>query len=228
MKRLCLVLLFVSVWLAGGEAHQLDEYLQASKLEIFHDRVVVHLALTPGVSIAQQIFELIDRDRDGSVSASEVEAYARQVMPDVSLRIDGQRFPLTLTRAESPAWNDLRDGTGTIRLEAVAQASLLKSGSHQVVYQNMHQPSTGVYLVNVLKPSSHDVAVLGQRRDVLQHSLDVDLRIDNAVDDALVIGLGLLVFSGLLMLRLRSTLSQRRSSGSLTASSSSGAVDVAP
>lgn len=158
-----------------AESHRLDEYLQASRLAFSRDRVVVELDLTPGVSVAPHVFAMIDGDRDARVSALEIEAYARRVLQDLSLRIDGRPRRLTLGRAESPSWDELRDGVGTIRLEAFTEPGLATHGRHSVVYENSHESASAVYLVNVLIPSAGDMIVGAQRRDMLQRRIAVDV-----------------------------------------------------
>jgi hypothetical protein len=163
------------------ESHRLDEYLQATRLAFSHDRVVVELDLTPGVSVAPQIFEMVDRDGDALVSPIEIEDYARRVLQDLSLRIDGRPSPLTLVRAESPTWDEFREGLGTIRVEAFADAALMK-GRHHIVYENAHEPAMGVYLVNALIPSTADVTIGAERRDALQRHIDLNVDVTPSFD----------------------------------------------
>jgi hypothetical protein len=174
-------------------AHQLDEYLQATRLDISGDRIRIELDLTPGIAIAPQILALIDDDADGSVSAAEVAAYGRQVLREVSLRVDDRPLSLTLTSATYPAWADVQEGMGTIRLAAVATASAASEGSHQIVYENGHQPAPSVYLVNVLKPSPGDVVIGGQRRDVRQRRLELDVEVSGSRERVAWCASGLLV-----------------------------------
>jgi hypothetical protein len=178
MKRCLLVfgvLLGLLAWPRPAESHRLDEYLQATRLAFSRDRVVVELDLTPGVSVAPQVFAMIDRDGDARVSAVEIEAYGQRVLQDLSLRIDGRVCTLTLVRAESPTWDEIREGLGTIRLEAFAEAPLATYGRHRVVYDNTHQPAIGVYLVNALTPSVTDITIGPERRDMLQRRIDLDV-----------------------------------------------------
>jgi hypothetical protein len=165
------------------ESHRLDEYLQATRLAFSHDRVVVELDLTPGVSVAPQMFGMIDRDGDRRVSPIEIESYARRVLQDLSLRIDGHASSLTLVRAESPSWDELREGLGTIRVEAFADARLIK-GRHHIVYENTHEPAMGVYLVNALIPSTADVTIGPQRRDAQQRRIELDVGVTPSFDPA--------------------------------------------
>jgi hypothetical protein len=158
-------------------AHRLDEYLQATRLAFSRDRVDVELDLTPGVSVAPQIFAMIDRDRDTRVSPIEIETYARRVLQDVSLRIDDRLYPLTLARAESPSWDELREGVGSIRLEAFTDAPLTRYGRHRIVYENSHELTTGVYLVNALVPSTTDVGLGVGLRDARQRRIELDVTV---------------------------------------------------
>lgn len=184
MKRISVLavglLLHVS---ASAEAHRLDEYLQATRLDISRNRVVVELDLTPGVLVASQIFATIDSDGDGRVSPTEIEDYARRVLRDLSLRVDDRPCALTLTRAESPSWDEIRDGEGTIHLEAFADTPLAR-GVHRIRYANMHESASGVFLVNALKPSTDALVIRAQRRDVQQRVIDLDVDVGTSFDAA--------------------------------------------
>jgi hypothetical protein len=178
MKRCLLapgVVLALLAWPPPAESHRLDEYLQATRLAFSRDRVVVELDLTPGVSVARQVFAMIDRDGDARVSPVEIEAYGQRVLQDLSLRIDGRLSTLNLVRAESPTWDEIREGLGTIRLEASAEAPLATYGRHRVMYDNAHQPAIGVYLVNALTPSVTGIKIGPARRDMLQRRIDLDV-----------------------------------------------------
>jgi nickel/cobalt transporter (NicO) family protein len=180
MTRLGLALLCAVALAPRADAHQLDEYLQAARLDISRDRIAVELDLTPGISIAPQIIALIDTDGDGVISDAEMTGYARQVLRELSLWIDDRPSSLTLTRAAFPAWADVREGLGTIRLEAVATTGVAHSGPHQIVYENGHQPETSVYLVNALKPSAGDIVIGDQHRDIRQHRLALEVEVSGS------------------------------------------------
>jgi hypothetical protein len=117
------------------------------------------------------------------VSPIEIEGYARRVLHDLSLRIDGRPFSLTLVRAESSSWDEFREGLGTIRIEAFSDAKFA-SGRHRVVFENAHEPATGVYLVNALIPSTADVTIGAERRDALQHHIDLDVDVTRSFNPA--------------------------------------------
>ena len=186
---------------APAEAHRLDEYLQATRLGITRDRVVVELDLTPGVLVAAHVFAMIDRDGDARISPTEIADYARRVLDDLTLRVDGRPYALTLTRAESPSWDEIRDGEGTIHLEAFADAALAR-GVHKIRYANMHQSAGGVFLVNALKPSTDAIVIRAQRRDAQQHVIDLDVDVGTSLDAKAWLVIPLAAFA-VLLIRVR-------------------------
>jgi len=190
-------------WPGSAESHRVDEYLQATRIALARDRIVVEVDLTPGVTVAPHVFAQIDRDGDDRVSGAEIEAYARQVLRDLILELDGRPYALTLARAECPSWPEMRDGTGTIRLEAIAKAPLGLAGHHRVHYENTHQPAIGVYLVNALVPSTGAIAVTAQRRDTLQHGIRLDVDVATPYAAASWIVFPLVGFTALLAYRRR-------------------------
>ncbi len=184
MRFFLLAIGVLLAWPSSAEPHRLDEYLQATRLAFTRDGVVVELDLTPGVSVAPQIFAMVDGDGDTRVSPAEIETYGRRVLHDLSLQIDGEQYPLTLRSAESPSWDEIREGVGTFRLEAFTNAPLAKRGRHHIVYENSHEATSGVYLVNALLPSSNEVILGASRRDGLQRRMDLDVEVTTSFASA--------------------------------------------
>jgi hypothetical protein len=173
-KTLLAALSLVMACVRSTNAHQLDEYLQATRIAIEHNRIVLEMSLTPGVAVADQIFASIDGDGDDQVSAQEIEAYARTVLRDLALEFDERSYPLTLAGASSPSWSEMHAGVGTVRLEAAADVAV-PPGHHRLHLVNNHRSDIGVYLVNALMPSSRDISIGAQRRDVFQHGIRLEL-----------------------------------------------------
>jgi len=161
-------------------AHRLDEYLQAARLAVALDRVSVELDLTAGIAKAPAVFAMIDANHDGRVSQSEIDAYARQVVDALVLTLDGGTIRPILDRAETPAWSEMRDGVGAIRLHASARLADARPGHHQLFFRNTHQPAMSVYLANALVPENDRVEITSQGRDAAQHELTIDYRIADA------------------------------------------------
>src|SRR4029077_5223606 len=139
------------MFVRAASAHRLDEYLQATRLSLAANQVGVEIDLTPGIDVAPMIFSLINTDHDGRISASEGEKYAKQVVQETRLEIDGRRTQLDLLRYEFPSFQEMNAGEGTIRIYAKA-LWLGAAGQHRLVYQNNHKPDLAVYLVNALRP----------------------------------------------------------------------------
>ena len=176
MRRLAwTTLAMLAVSSRPADSHQLDEYLQAARIAVTANSLVLEMSLTPGVAVAPRVFALIDRDGDGKASAAEIDSYARQVLNDAVLSLDGQPVQMTVARAECASWEEIRAGVGTIRLEARGENRAMSAGRHGIHFMNAHQPGFSVYLVNALVPSDPAITITAQRRDVLQHSIALDV-----------------------------------------------------
>ena len=155
-------------------AHRRDEYLQAARIAIEPGRVQIELDLTPGIALADAILADIDRNRDGSLSVEEQQAYATQVVSALTLEVDGMPVRAQLGATSFPDAEAMRRGEGTIRLQSAATLPRVVSGFHQLLFRNRHHPDRSVYLANALVPESHEVSVTAQRRDVEQTELTID------------------------------------------------------
>jgi hypothetical protein len=164
-------------WLATlppAGAHRVDEYLQATRLSIDMERVDLEIDLTAGVAMASAVFAWIDTNRDGEISDAEGEAYARQMLRSVVLKVDGWPAPIQLVESSFPQFRDMSLGVGTIRLRATAKVPATGAGRHQVSFLNTHRPERSVYLVNALVPANPRIQLGDQRRDIAQHGLALD------------------------------------------------------
>ena len=154
---------------AGNDvlAHRLDEYLQATRVSFARDQLALDVDLTPGASIAAGIIAMLDTNGDGAIAPAEAETYGRIVLSDLSVTFDGTAVALTLDRVEIPAIDEMRIGTGVIRLRATAAIDA-GAGRHAVQLVNNHRPETSVYMVNALVPDDSGVDVVSQTRDPRQ------------------------------------------------------------
>jgi hypothetical protein len=202
MMRCVTIAALALTWAASVEAHQLDEYLQASRLDVSRDRIVVELTLTPGTLIAPRLLTSIGGDRLHTISSEDLTRYAQQVLDDLRLSIDGRTCHLTATRVVASLWDELADGTGSIRLEAVTDAARITGGSHRIAYENSHAPVPSVYLVNALKPG-RDVRIAAQRRDRLQHQIELDVEVDTLRGGAIEAAAGAGLIALLIAIRWR-------------------------
>lgn len=169
----------VSVVLA--HAHRLDEYLQAARIGVETDRVTVELDLTPGVSVARQVFASVDSDSNGVVSSDEAAAYGRAVLADTSLEVDGTAQPLSLDACRVAPMADMAEGLGAIRVIAKSVAVPAGAGAHHLLFRNRHRPELSVYLANALAPSAPGLEIVRQTRDPRQREIRIDYRLAPAV-----------------------------------------------
>jgi hypothetical protein len=174
-------------------AHRLDEYLQATRVEIERNRVNVDIDLTAGVSIAREVATWIDVNSDGEISPSESLAYGRQVLGSLALAVDGDTVPLTVLDAQAPTIAEMAMGLGTLRVRASAIIPSRASGRHRLTIINTHHPESSVYLANALVPSDKRIEILGQRRSTDQHSLAIEYEIGVSAFRARIAWLGVVV-----------------------------------
>ena len=166
----------LSVLPVTARAHRLDEYLQATRLSLAPEHILLRIDLTPGVDVAPAIFALINTDRDGSISEAEGKAYAQRLLNDFILEVDGQPRRLEVIGNHFPSFQDMQEGTGTIRIEALA-AWRAAPGHHLLFFRNNHKTDLGVYLVNVLVPTSPEISITDQQRDFLQREIRLDFNV---------------------------------------------------
>jgi hypothetical protein len=159
---------------AGVCAHRTDEYLQAARIAIDPGQVQIELDLTPGIALADAILADIDRNRDGSLSAEEQQAYGSLVLSALTLEVDGTTARAQLGETSFPDADAIRRGEGTIRLHLAAALPRQSGGVHQLFFRNRHHPDRSVYLANALVPATTQVSVTAQRRDTDQTELTID------------------------------------------------------
>ena len=159
--------------------HRLDEYLQASRIEISTAQVVVDLDLTPGSAIAESVVAAIDHNHDGLATLEEARSYGDAVLQSTHLELDGRRLGLRLISAQAPDANALRSGVGTIRLRLGA-AWTGTAGAHHLVYRNVHREDVSVYLANALAPATPRIRITSQDRDVRQRELRLEYEVTAA------------------------------------------------
>jgi hypothetical protein len=165
---------------ASAGAHRLDEYLQATRLLVDVDCVTLEFDLTPGATIAPQVFASIDTNGNGQIDAAEGAAYAVDMLSSVMLTVDGRPASIMLADSRFPALRDMSLGTGMIRLRATAKISAAAPGRHQISYMNGHRSESSVYLVNALIPVNPRIQVVSQQRDHAQHELRLDFIVTEA------------------------------------------------
>jgi hypothetical protein len=154
-------------------AHRVDEYLQATTIQVAKDRVQAEIHLTPGIAIYPVVLAAIDTDRDGAISIAEERAYVERVLRDVSLKVDGRRLKLRLVSSEFATTEAMREGRGTIQLDV--DAPVPHGGPERTLtFENHHLSKIGVYLVNGLVPTDPDIHYRLQHRNYEQSQYQLE------------------------------------------------------
>ncbi|HVY93965.1 MAG TPA: hypothetical protein VHA14_14490 [Bryobacteraceae bacterium] len=162
-------------WLACGSAgaHRLDEYLQGTLVAIGRRQVDAEMTLTPGVAVFPAVMAAMDTDGDGMLSPAEQQAYARRVMGDLTLLVDGRAVTPRLGTVRFPDVEDMKEGRGEIRIAFTA--GMPSSGGRRILtIENRHLAAISVYQVNALAPRDPDLKIEGQRRNYMQSRYEVE------------------------------------------------------
>ena len=176
----------------GGDAlaHRLDEYLQATRVSFARDRLAIDVDLTPGISIASSVIAMLDTNADGAVAPAEADGYGRSVLSDVRVSLDGNRVDMTLDGVDIPPLDEMRNGTGTIRLHAAGSVEI-GAGRHRVELINNHRPETSVYMVNALVPEDSGIDIVSQSRDPRQREFRAEYDVTSEwVGYVMLLGMG--------------------------------------
>lgn len=184
-------------------AHRLDEYLQAIRVDVERTQITLEIDLTPGSGNAKSVLAAIDIDRDATISETEAEAYARRVLNELHVTIDGAERSLVLAHAESPGYADIEEGIGVIRLTATMSVAP-EEGRHRLVVRNDHRPEGAIYLANALMPVNREVTIASQVRDPLQRSLSIEYTVAppmSAIESTCLTIFTLVLFCGLVWCR---------------------------
>jgi hypothetical protein len=174
LKFRCLPLLLALLALPSGVlAHQLDEYLQGTLVDIEPGKIRLQMDLTPGVAVAERVLGLIDRNHDGVISTDESAAYAELLKRDLVVRLDGRKVELKIVASNFPEPDELRTGSGIILIDYGVTSGEFGAGPHQLTFENRHQPVASVYLFNAAKPRSASIEITGQKRNENQSSGEI-------------------------------------------------------
>jgi hypothetical protein len=189
LSRLPLVLA-LTAFPSTAFAHRLDECLQATIVAIEPGELRLRINVTPGAAVAEPVIALVDRDRDGVISADEAAAYAGTLQRDLRVRVDQRDVELALASCEAAPPADLRTGSGILRVEFKAQVGPLAPGNHAVTLENRHLAKVSVYLINAAAPRSRAIRIIRQVRNDNQSVSDIQFVLEPAARFASPVGVG--------------------------------------
>jgi|ERR1051326_5042894 hypothetical protein len=156
------------------DAHRLNGYLQATIVAIEPSGVRLHMNLTIGGSVAEQVLARIDGDHDGMISTNEALAYADSLKRDLVVKLDQRDVELNLVTFYLPPPAELRSGWGIIQMEFYGKLDRLPTGSHTLALENRHLPNSSVYLLNAAQPNSDSLQIVAQNRNETQSAGEIE------------------------------------------------------
>ena len=98
-------------------AHRLDEYLQGTIISIDSDRLHAQITLTPGIAVLPLVLAAINPHGEEAISKAKQRAYARRVLGDINLTIDGNPLTPQLFSVRFSSAAEMQDGRGEIQIE---------------------------------------------------------------------------------------------------------------
>jgi hypothetical protein len=175
-SELTVVLALTMTVVAGTDlsVHRREDYLQAARIGLEPDRVLITLDLTPGIAVAESAIAELDHDGDGAASIHEQRGYAGQVLSALKVEIDERPLQPRVVSWSFPELSAFRRGEGTIRLGIRAALPRISAGPHRLLFRNAHMAGHSAYLANALVPESPRLAVTAQRRDSDQSELTIE------------------------------------------------------
>jgi hypothetical protein len=76
-----------------------------------------------------------------------------------------------------PTFQEMKAGTGILRIKATASVASLAAGKHTLSLTNAHLPAISVYLVNALTPKDRAIQITKQIRDELQRNYRLEFKV---------------------------------------------------
>jgi len=145
-------------------AHRLDEYLQGTILSVDKNRLQAQMTMTPGVSVFAFLIAYIDLDADGVISETEKRAYAKRVLGDLTIGIDGRPLTPQMLSIRFPSVDEMKDGRGEIQIDFNVD---LPGGGHnrKLTFENHHLSRISAYQVNCLVPRDSNIRIAAQERN---------------------------------------------------------------
>lgn len=154
MKRVALCVLPALV-VGSALAHPVDEVVQGAYLTLAPGKVALELNVTPGAEVAGTVLKGLDPNGDGKVTDGEARRYARTVLSQSTLKVDGKGAAWTLDRVQVPPVRVLRLGGGILKIYASAKRAD-RLGTRTLFYENRYQPARTQRTANVfLQPSGN-------------------------------------------------------------------------
>lgn len=160
-------------------AHRREDYLQAARIDIEPDSILITLDVMPGIAVAESFLSALDHDGDGALSGDEQRGYAGRVVSALEVAIDERPLQPRLVSWSLPEPSAFRRGEGTIRLRIHATLPSVSAGPHRLFFKNAHMADHSEYLANALVPESARVTVTAQRRDRDQSELTIEYTVQS-------------------------------------------------
>ena len=135
MRRSAVVATLALISLSSGLGAHPHSYVdQQVQLSMGLDVIDVTMIIVPSAEEGAAIFAHLDSGADGILSPQEATDFGAALINGMRLEVDGQVVGLSEPVAEVAEAEEIRAGTGAIRVKATAPVSLAPDSAHQVVF----------------------------------------------------------------------------------------------
>ncbi|PQO25578.1 hypothetical protein C5Y96_24920 [Blastopirellula marina] len=211
MTRVIGIVILLQVVLAclaiSVSGHELDEFTQATLISISPKEVRLYVNLTPGVEVAEQFIQRVDRNKNGEILREEGAEYADSFLRDLSVSLDGQDLEIRVAEFQIPDPAELRTGWGMAQIELATPLFTLSPGEHRLIFENRHSFNGSVYIVNAARPELETIEILEQIRSEEQTQSEICFAYHPPPSEdaywGAIVALGLLFIFGLMVIRFR-------------------------
>lgn len=141
---LLLLLIFLPVHTAS--AHPADMYAQSQSFVLTGSGIEIDWKIAPGPFLADAVWQATDQDQNGSISASEAQAWVSPFLSGLSISLDGR--PLGRYQLQNIHWpatvDTLRAGEDSIEINLNFEWPAKLAGGHSFEIHNSHLESNSL------------------------------------------------------------------------------------
>lgn len=115
-------------------AHPHAQVDQQAQLSLSRTQAIITYRIVPSSSDGAHMFEHLDRNRNGSVSAAERQAFATALLARTTFTLNGLPVRLAVTEISIPRRSTMASGQGLINVAAQAQLPLSRDQTHRIAF----------------------------------------------------------------------------------------------
>lgn len=127
------------------KAHPADLYAHTISITFSQTKMQIEWQIKPGPLLVNFLWAEMDKDQDGSVSASESESWSASYRDLLLVSLDGKSLPLTMDSVQLPATlNGFQSGQELITFNFSADLSASTNNTERIIVENTMLPPKSI------------------------------------------------------------------------------------